>query len=88
MSWSNTWLGKPSAIKRAIAKYRESLTGTSQEEFDQARPALETLLDMNMNKDGEPVVQLDANGHAYTKDGERQYSAASVRLQTVGILVE
>ena len=88
MSWSNSWIGKPSAIKAAIGRYSDTLTGLSKEEFDAARPHLEGLLDQNTNKDKEPIVHLDANGHAYVKDGERQYSACSVTLKTIGTLVE
>lgn len=88
MSWSNSWMGKPSAIKAAIGRYAATLTGLSKEEFDAARPALETLLDQNSNIEKEPIVALEANGHAYVKDGARQYSACSVTLKQIGILVE
>jgi outer membrane protein assembly factor BamD (BamD/ComL family) len=88
MSWSNSWMGKPSAIKAAIGRYAATLTGLSKEEFDEARRHLEALLDQNSNKEKEPIVSLEANGHAYVKDGERQYSACSVTLKTIGTLVE
>jgi hypothetical protein len=88
MSWSNSWMGKPSAIKAAIGRYAATLTGMSKDEFEAARPALETLLGQNSNIEKEPIVSLEANGHAYEKDGVRQYSACNVTLKTIGTLVE
>lgn len=31
MSWSNSWIGRPSAIKAAMARYSETLSGPSKE---------------------------------------------------------
>lgn len=88
MSWSNSWMGKPSAIKAAIGRFADTLSGLSKEEFDAARPHLEGLLDQNSNKEKEPIVELSASGHAYVKDGERQYSSCSVTLKTIGNILE
>jgi hypothetical protein len=88
MSWSNSWIGKPAAIKAGLARYGKTLTEASQREFEAVRPALETLLDQNGNKEGDPVLHLDASGHGYTVNGERQYSQCSVSLRTLGLLTE
>jgi hypothetical protein len=87
MSWSNTWIGRRAGIKAAMARYSNTLTGNSKEEFEQARPHLEGLLDLNFNEKSDQVVQLDANGHAYRSDGN-SYSQVSVTLRQVGSLCE
>ncbi len=87
MSWSCSWVGRRSGIKAAMARYRETLTGNSQAEFDAARPHLEALVDMNTSSTGDPVVILDANGHGYASD-QATYSNVSVNLRSVGTLAE
>jgi hypothetical protein len=87
MSWSCSWVGRRAGIKAAMARYREGLTGNSQAEFDAARPHLEALVDMNASSTGDPVVVLDANGHAYKSD-QNEYSNVSVSLRSVGMLAE
>jgi hypothetical protein len=85
MSWSINVIGKPEAVKRALARQSEQLTGQSKEEFDAAKPAIETLLDQNIENG---VVQLDANGHASLADGAKTYGTCSVSLKTLGQIVE
>jgi hypothetical protein len=87
MSWSNSWIGRRSGVKAAIARYSDTLTGNSKEEFEAARPHLEGLLDLNSNDRGDPIVQLDANGHAYRLEGGG-YSQVSVTLRPIGALCE
>jgi hypothetical protein len=89
MSFSVSFVGKPDALKRALASESERLTGQSKEEFDAVKPAIETILDQNMNIGGDPsVFRVDANGHANFKDGVKQYGNCVVNVQRVGILVE
>lgn len=45
MSFSVSFFGKPDAVKRALARESERLTGVSKEEFDAVRPAIETVID-------------------------------------------
>lgn len=85
MSWSISVIGKPEAIKRALARQSGTLSGQSKEEFDAAKPALETLLDQNVENG---VVQLDANGHASFTDGKKTYATCSASLKTLGQMVE
>lgn len=86
MSWSNRWVGKPDAIKRAMDRYSEKLTMQSKDEFDDAKPKLAALLDANTH-DG--VLALDANGHGYTdsRDGKRIVTL-NVKLGQVGEFVD
>lgn len=84
MSWSWAGAGKPSALKRALSTYGAVLTGASREEFDQARPALDTLLDANTD---DRAVVVEANGHAYTDDGGR-HATCAVSVRPIGLLAE
>jgi hypothetical protein len=61
MSYLVTFIGKPEAIKRKLAETSSQLTGGSKDEFDAVRPALETVLDLNV---GQGIVRLEASGHA------------------------
>lgn len=94
MSWSNRWIGKRSGIKAAMARYSGTLSGQSKAEFELARPHLEALLDMNTNNQGDPIISLDANGHAYHGSASpgappaQDYSQVSVTLQQLGTLCE
>jgi len=86
MSWSNSWIGKPDAIKAAMDRYGETLTGNSKEEFETVKPHLAGLLDQNTGGGG--VVHLDANGHAYTNQDGTRVGQCSVTLRTLGVLTE
>ena len=87
MSWSNSWVGRRTGIKAALAQYGQSLSGDSQEEFESARPHLEGLLDLNSATDGDPVLRLEASGHAY-RVAVSGYSNVSVDLKPLGKLCE
>lgn len=92
MSWSNSWVGRRAGIKAAMARFSNQLTGNSRDEFETARPHLEALVDLNMNTDGDPVLIIDANGHAYTAATEggktKRYCQVSVNLRSIGALCE
>jgi len=89
MSFSVSFIGKPDAIKNALAKESDRLTGQSKEEFDAVKPAIETILDQNVNLGGDPsVFQVEANGHANFTDGVKQYGNCSVKVARIGVLVE
>lgn len=80
MSWSLSFVGKPENIKRKLNEMSASLTGQSKAEFDEAKPALDTLLDLNVAQAG--FVQLDANGHAnFTPEGVKTYGNCGANLR-------
>lgn len=83
MSWSNRWIGRPSVVSQAIDRYSEVLSGNSKEEFDAVRPALKQAVEANSD---EAVIELDANGHAYTS-GERRVAAFQMHLRNIGTLL-
>ena len=82
MSWSFNGTGKPAAIKGALDKYGERLSGMSKEEFDAAKPHLAALVDQNTvpNDTGE-MLTLNASGHATKTDGVITYSNCSVKIE-------
>jgi hypothetical protein len=86
MSWSNRWIGRRAGIKAAIARYAATLSGNSKAEFDAARPHIEGLVDLNTNTDGDPVVDVDANGHAYDNGKGQSYSQTQVTIKAIGAL--
>lgn len=81
MSWSLTLVGTPDKFPKAFDDFSAGLTGDSKAEFDAARPALETLVGLNVNKATPQAVRLSANGHAYKNNGELAYSSCSVDLK-------
>lgn len=90
MSFSVSFIGKPEAIKRKLVEESERLTGPSKEEFDAVKPALETILDQQVNNG---VIHLTANGYAtFNKiDGyppDKTYGSCSVEVKTLGQLAE
>jgi len=90
MSWSSTLMGKPEAIKRKLAEFGAGLSGGSKEEFEAAQPALETILDLNVNNG---VLKLEASGSAGSwadvKDGPvERHSTCQVHVTQIGFLVE
>lgn len=85
MSYSVQFVGKPEAIKRKLDEPSQILTGQSKEEFDAAKPAIETLLDQNV---GNGVVQLYANGHASFENGVKTFGQCTVEIKTLGQLAE
>lgn len=78
MSWSVSYIGKPEAIKRKLVEESARLTGQSKEEFDSAKPALDNLLDQNLENG---VVQLNAHGHATITDGVKTYGNCGGRVE-------
>jgi hypothetical protein len=66
MSFSVTLSGTPDEIKTKLAEHSEILTDQSKTEFDDVKPALETILDQNV---GGGRLRLFANGHASFRDG-------------------
>lgn len=89
MSFSVSFIGKPDAIKRKLNEESERLTEQSKAEFDAIKPALETLLDQQVNNG---VVHLSANGHAtFAKAdpaAEKTYGSCGVEIKTLGQLAE
>jgi len=81
MSFSVTLIGKPEAIKRALTKHSVGLSGQSKEEFDTVLPALQTILDQNVNNG---IVKLDANGHATFADGVKAYGNCNASVTVLG----
>jgi hypothetical protein len=62
MSWSFSAVGKPGAVKRAIEEsHNNRLTDQSLEEWNEAKPALLTLVGANV---GNVVVRVSASGSA------------------------
>lgn len=81
MSFSVTFIGKPEAIKRALIDYSGKMSGQSKEEFDTVLPALEMILDQNVNNG---VVKLDANGHATFTDSIKTYGNCNASVTVLG----
>lgn len=96
MSWSVQGVGKPEALKRLLQKNSEQLTGQSKEEFDQARPHLEALIDLNTSGTYWPfAMKLVASGSAsFSKaigeegPGVKTWGNCSVELTNIGPLAE
>lgn len=88
MGFSVNFIGKPEVIKRKLAEESERLTGQNKVEFDAVKPALDILLDQQVNNG---IVQLNANGHAtITGDGGhlKTYGTCGVELKSLGQLAE
>jgi hypothetical protein len=85
MSFSVSFIGKPEAIKRKLDETSSSLTGQSKEEFDALKPALETILDQQVDNG---VIHLSANGHASFTGGVKTYGNCGVEVRTIGTLAE
>lgn len=65
MSFSISVIGSPTAVKQALSKYSDALTGISKKEFDAILPALGSLLDQHVDvTHGCAPVWLTASGHA------------------------
>lgn len=67
MAWSVHFIGKPYAIKRALHSYGQSLSGPSRSEFNDARPVLEALVDLNTRNDAD--FSLNASGEGFDNNG-------------------
>ncbi len=85
MSFSITVIGKPDAIKRKLAEESARLTYQSKAEFDAVKPALETILDLQV---GNGAIKVIANGHASFTNGEKTYGNCNVEVASVGQIAE
>jgi len=85
MSFSISIIGKPEAVKRKLAEHSANLSDQSKAEFDAARPALEILLEQNVNNG---VVLLNASGHAALRDGVKIFGNCTVELKVLGEIAE
>ena len=81
MSFSVSCIGKPDAIKRQLAKESERLTGQSKTEFDAVKPALDTILDQQVENG---LIQLHANGHATFTGGFKTYGNCQIDVKPLG----
>jgi hypothetical protein len=84
MSWSNSWMGKPAAIVRAIDAYSEKLAGQSKAEFDSVKEGIKAIVSAN---DESGIVHVQEDGHAYESNGAR-VSSCNVRIKNLGVLAE
>jgi hypothetical protein len=90
MSFSVSIVGKADAIKRRLVKECENLSGQSREELEAVRPALETILDQNVNDETRyvSVLHLEAHGHAEFRDGVKVQGQCTVNVRSIGPLAE
>lgn len=79
MSWSVRFIGTPEKVVEALDKFGDTLSGQSKEEFDEAKPALVTLVNGNVG----PMVDLNASGHASFAAGKKVSGNTSVVLSPV-----
>lgn len=88
MSWSIVAKGTAQEIAGELEKYRASLSGQSQIEFDDARPAIETLLMQNFEHREHlppgPRMVLNAYGSGAVENGRQLYRNCTVRLEGAG----
>jgi len=80
MSWSVTVIGKPDKVAEELDKHSDTLTGQSKTEYDEAKPALQSLVRLNVG--GENLVKLTASGHANFTDGKKTYGTCGVTMET------
>jgi hypothetical protein len=71
MSWSIALIGNPDAICKALDAQSEKMSGQSKQEFDEAIPAIKTLVSCNVNGQS---VRVTRNGHA-------SFDAAGTKIQ-------
>jgi len=79
MSWSMNCIGTAAAIKAELARQSAQLTGQSKVEFDEAKPAIETILSQNVGQ-GPALLSFEGNGHANFTDGVRTYGTCSIKV--------
>jgi hypothetical protein len=84
MSWSVLLIGSPENIVSALNKESDRLTGDSKAEFDKVLPALTTLVQQNYNADNPTALKLQANGHAYSTNGEPKYGTCNIVIENLG----
>jgi len=83
MSWSFNVVGKSADFPEFFDKESARLTGDSKTEFDEARPHLQALIGMNVNTNCQPLLSVNASGHASKKDGIVTYSNCSVEIKSL-----
>lgn len=81
MSFAISVIGSPTAIKQAMRKYSDGLTGASKDEFDAILPALGSLVDQHVGDHA--AVWLNASGHATIEQstGVRLYGTGEVGVR-------
>jgi len=85
MSWSNQWIGRPSAIARELQNYSGELQGQGRSEYDTVKDALISLVLANSDQE---AILLDANGHAHENPTSGRYASCQVSLKKLGKLIE
>lgn len=79
MSWSLNVVGTRDNIRAALKAESSRLTGQSKEEFDDALPHLDALLELNINTANlQQLYELEASGHASFTDGRLTYRSVNV----------
>lgn len=78
MSFRVQFSGTPEQIKEHLASEEAALSGQSQKEFREVRPALETLLAQNV---GGGKLTLVASGHATFENEQRKTGTVRVELR-------
>lgn len=86
MSWSICFIGTPEAILKALDEEIEKFTfPDSKEEYKKALPHLKAVVGSNFNTEvytlGYGGLQLMANGHTTTVNGEPKYGNLNVELK-------
>lgn len=85
MSWSIQVVGKPENVTKALEAHAERLTGQSRQEYDEALPALKTLVAGNV---GPVAVSVNASGHASFEAGLKTHSAINAEIKQLYGFVE
>jgi len=86
MSFSVSFVGRPEAIKRALAKASAQKSGQSKEELDAAIVGINQILDQNVNET--EVLSVQASGHASIINGVKTYGNCRLNIASVGTLAE
>ena len=85
--WSKRWIGKPSAIVRAMEAYSLTLSICSKADFDRALPAMKTLIMLN---DEQHCLEVGWSGHTYEapKACSDAYALCEVTIEQLAPFVE
>ena len=86
MMWDAQWIGKPSAILRAMAAHRDLLSICAKVDFDHVAPALTTLVALN---DEQHFLEVAWRVHTYEASvASNSYSYCQVTIKSLGTVVE
>lgn len=86
MSFSFCYIGRPDAVKRKLDDFCELLKGDSKVEFEAVKPAINTIIDQNVN-DG--IINVRAFGHASFTNGVKTFGTCTVEVkQLEGLLAQ